>query len=107
MRKCLGRHDSFVATAGFFSLESDVAGLLSLVAGELSPELFSDPSEEDLAGDFLASRLSLTYQPEPLKTMPTGCGTRRIGPPHSGHSVKGSSANFWKKSNECPQSEQR
>lgn len=94
MRKCLCRHDSFVATAAFFALESDVVGLLSLVADVLSPALFSDASEDDFEVDFLASRLSLTYQPEPLNTIPTGCGTRRIGPPHSGHSVKGSSANF-------------
>ena len=54
----------------------------------------SDDSE-DLADWRLASRLSLIYQPDPLKTMPTGWGTRLIGPEHSGHSVSAVSLNFW------------
>lgn len=95
--------DSPTFAATFFSLDS-------LGAGAAASELFSIVS--DLGAvvelfEFFESRLSFTYQPEPLKTMPTGCTTRRIAPLHSGQTVSGSSANFWKKSNECPQSEQR
>ena len=55
-------------------------------------DLSDDP--EDLADLLFESRLSLTYQPDPLNTMPTGWGTRLIGPEHSGQSVSAVSLNF-------------
>lgn len=67
-------------------LEAVAAGFLSVF------ELASDPLLEvdsDLVAPFdsLAAldpdfelRLSVMYQPEPLNTMPTGCGTRLISP---------------------------
>jgi hypothetical protein len=36
-------------------------------------------------------RESVTYQPEPLKTMPTGWMTLRRLPPHASHTVSGAS----------------
>src|SRR5690348_1547527 len=58
----LCRHDSFVATAGFFSLDSVVADFPSLALVWASPALLSGESEDVLDVDFFASRLSLTYQ---------------------------------------------
>ena len=41
-------------------------------------------------------RLSVMYQPEPLKIMPTGCKTRRTGPPPQfSHTVSGSEVMDW------------
>jgi hypothetical protein len=75
---------------------------------DLTPSVdFSAPSALTLPSDFWAARLSVMYHPEPLNTIPTGWGTRRIEPPHSGHSVSGSSLNRWKKSKEWPHDEQR
>jgi hypothetical protein len=73
-------------------LELLSAGLLSEVAlsdllSALLPEL-----ELVLALDVL--RLSVTYQPEPLKTTAEACGTRRTFPLHSGQRVRGFSVNF-------------
>ena len=82
--------DSPTAAVVFFS----VAGFDSTGVVDGVSLAFSDGSDFDDGADFLVSRLSFTYQPEPLNTMPTGCGTRRIVPLHSGHSVSGSSANF-------------
>jgi hypothetical protein len=56
------------------------AGSLALAEGLL------DSLEVDL-------RLSVMYQPEPLKTIPAGKSTRRTLPPQRGHSVIGASAN--------------
>ena len=36
-------------------------------------------------------RLSVLYQPEPLNTIPGGCSTRFVSPPHLGHTLIGSS----------------
>jgi hypothetical protein len=36
-------------------------------------------------------RLSVTYQPLPLKTIPTGCSTRRSAPPQPSWLVRGES----------------
>jgi hypothetical protein len=47
------------------------------------------------------------YQPDPLKTMPTGWNTRRVSCPQSGHSSIGESLNFWTASNWCAQDVQR
>jgi hypothetical protein len=44
-------------------------------------------------------RLSVTYQPEPLKMTPTGCNTRRVSPPQFGHTRMGSSLNDCSLSN--------
>lgn len=87
------RHQDSAAAAD--ALTSLAASLDDSFGAE--PLLSLDLSDEsDLLVDvgFLALRLSLTYQPEPLNTIPTGCGTRRIGPSHSGHTVSASSENF-------------
>jgi hypothetical protein len=66
--------------------------------------VFESEDAEELAGELeLLSddepvRLSVMYQPEPLKTTPAGKSTLRTEPPHSGHSLTGGSANFWKRS---------
>jgi hypothetical protein len=44
-------------------------------------------------------RLSVRYQPEPLKITPTGWITLRVCPPQVGHSRTGSSAMRWRRSN--------
>jgi hypothetical protein len=44
-------------------------------------------------------RLSVIYQPEPLKTMPTGWKTRRNAPVHDEHIRSGSSLKDWNCSN--------
>ena len=54
---------------------------------DLSPDEDSDEPEPE--------RLSLRYQPLPLKTMPTDEKTFRRRPPHSGHSVNDGSLNAW------------
>lgn len=49
-------------------------------------------------------RLSVMYQPLPLKITPTGCSTRRMGPcPQRAHSVSGSAVTGCIFSNRCPQ----
>jgi hypothetical protein len=66
---------------------------LSLSAVESA---FFDVSLEPLVlavVDEVALRLSLMYQPLPLKTTPTGWNTRRIAWPQSGQVVRGSSEN--------------
>lgn len=87
MRQLQWFHDSLVAAAGV--LLSD-----SLAAGLSVPFFFSGVSVAVDDVECLALRLSVTYQPDPLKTIPTGCGTRWMGPPHSEQVVSGSSANF-------------
>ena len=67
-------HDSFAATAVFFSPESVGVALLSPAGLFAVSDEFAE-SDAGAEAAFLALRLSLTYQPEPLKTMPTGCGT--------------------------------
>jgi len=74
---------------------------------ELSPELepsadleLESPSLEDddeparpLDDD---DRESVTYQPLPLKTMPTGWITLRSAPPHCSQIVRGGSEKLWR-----------
>ncbi|MCO5223442.1 MAG: hypothetical protein M9947_17975 [Thermomicrobiales bacterium] len=60
---------SLTAPAGFFSVEPLASVLVSVP--------LSDDSDFEVDVGFFAFRLSLTYQPEPLKTIPTGWGTRR------------------------------
>ena len=48
-------------------------------------------------------RLSVIYQPEPLKTMPTGWKTRRTALAHAGQVRSGSSLKDWNCSNCAPQ----
>lgn len=55
----------------------------------------SDDSDDDPDEDEALERLSLRYQPLPLKTMPTDENTLRSRPPHSGHSVSDGSLNAW------------
>src|SRR6185437_2013486 len=65
-----------------------------------SPDALAS-GEAPAAGSFAASALplaeedreSVLYQPEPLKTMPTGCNTLRTGLPHSGQDVTAASLN--------------
>jgi hypothetical protein len=52
-----------------------------------------------LVVEWLLARLSEMYQPEPLKTMPTGWKTRRTAPAHDGHVRSGSSLKDWNCSN--------
>jgi hypothetical protein len=52
----------------------------------------------------LLPRLSVIYQPEPLKTIPAGWMTRRTLPSWpQGHAVRGSSLKLWNFSNCLPQ----
>lgn len=57
----------------------------------VSDEVFSLADESGL-------RLSVTYQPEPLKMMPAGYKTRLVGPPQVGQTVIGSSTMRWRTS---------
>jgi hypothetical protein len=53
-------------------------------------------------------RLSVAYQPEPLKMMPVGVNTlRKDFFPHSGHFTRGASEKLWCLSNCTPHSVQR
>ena len=74
------------------SVEADAGLASSSLLEELEPP------------DLPELRLSVTYQPLPLKMTPTGCSTRRIGPcPHSMHSVSESAVTGCIFSNRCPQ----
>ena len=78
---------------GLSSVEAATSGLLS-----------SPPFEELEPPDLPELRLSVTYQPLPLKITPTGCKTRRIGPwPQSSHTLSGSEVTGCIRSNRCPQ----
>ena len=70
------------------------AGALLSVAEGLASSLFVVVSLVVLLGGVEALsdfRLSVMYQPLPLKMTPTGWNTRRTGPfPHTSHSVSGS-----------------
>jgi hypothetical protein len=70
-----------VAAAGSFLAVSEAVLLASF---------FGDPSVDDSV-DF---RLSVMYQPDPLKTTPTFWITRWTAPPHDGQTESGSSLNF-------------
>lgn len=64
----------------------------------------SSPLEPLEFPDLPEPRLSVTYQPLPLKITPTGCNTRRMGPcPQSRHSVSGSDITGCIFSNRSPQ----
>jgi hypothetical protein len=68
------------------SLDDDVLSPL-LAGAELAP---ADEPESEL--DSLGvDRLSVLYQPLPLKTIPTGWRTRRSSPPHPSWTVSGGS----------------
>jgi hypothetical protein len=69
-------------------------------AAGLSALLVSVPdfSAVDVVDEVSGLRLSVTYQPEPLKMIPTGWNTRRTDPPHSGQVVSGASAKLWRAS---------
>lgn len=58
-------YDSPAVTAGFFSL-------VSLGAAGVVSDFFSPASVFGVEAGDLAVRLSLTYQPDPLNTIPTG-----------------------------------
>jgi hypothetical protein len=77
--------------------ELDVEADPSLVldaAGDFSLD-FSFLVELELA-PFVLERESVTYQPLPLKTMPTGWNTLRRLPPHCSHVVSGGSEKLWR-----------
>jgi hypothetical protein len=86
--------DAPLAAAGveLFSDVDDVDSLFDspLLDVELLSLLPRD-SELSLTVDVLDFRESVTYQPEPLKTMPTGWMTLRKLPPHASHTVSGAS----------------
>ena len=53
---------------------------------------FSDDVGAVVLDDESLFRLSVTYQPEPLKMIPTGWNTRLVGPPQVGQTLIGSSS---------------
>lgn len=90
-----------------------VAGLLALLVVSLAESLarpdvllvacsllLAASSEPTVA--LLLLRLSVMYQPEPLKTMPTGWKTRRTAPAQDGQVRSGSSLKDWNCSNCAP-----
>ena len=83
------------------------AEALSLVgADELSPfESLLDSLLDSLDDEGALLRLSVMYQPLPLKITPTGWNTLRIGPyPQLTHSVSGSAVTGCIFSNRSPHS---
>jgi hypothetical protein len=93
--------DAPLAAAVVDEVFSDVDEVDSLELDELfaSPLLDEDEllsllardSEPSLTVDVLDLRESFTYQPEPLKTMPTGWMILRKAPPQASHVVSGAS----------------
>ena len=97
-----GSHEelaAFDSTADFGSAE-DEAGFDSVVvvAGAAATAVAAGSASVDGAAGTVASlvppRLSVMYQPAPLKTIPTGWMTRFTVPSQDRHSVSGSSENF-------------
>ena len=84
---------SFLDSVFFSPAASDFPSVLVSVDATLSPAGLSP----GVAVGGLA-RLSVTYQPEPLKMIPTGCITRRTVPPQVGQTEIGSSVIFWRTS---------
>jgi hypothetical protein len=78
-------------------LAAESALVVSLFVSVLASALAAESSLVTLA--LLLLRLSVIYQPEPLKTMPTGWNTRRTAPAHLGHVRSGSSLKDWNCSN--------
>ena len=78
----------------------DVEGLVdgvSFLFSDLVSDLVVSLVEDvvDAASDL---RLSVMYQPDPLKMIPAGKSTRLVAPPHAGHTVIGSSVIRWRTS---------
>lgn len=88
--------DFSVFAAAGFSVAVSVFVAAGLSAFSVDPPSdvsdFSDDEPDELDDP---ERLSLRYQPLPLKTMPTDEKTFRRRPPHSGHSVNDGSLNAW------------
>ena len=86
--------ESAFAAAGFSPPPSPFVEAALSAFSDDPPSDESDFSEDD-DPDVLdePERLSLWYQPLPLKTMPTEEKTFRSRPPHSGHSVNDGSLN--------------
>lgn len=85
---------SVLAGASFLS---DFSAPLSVFAGSLE----EDAEVSDVVLDL--PRESVTYQPLPLKTMPTGWNTLRRSPPHVSQVVRGASEKLWRRSMVAPQ----
>ena len=68
-----------------------VPDLVSLLVSDL---VYDDPEAAGTLEESL-ERLSLRYNPEPLKTTPTALKTLRSRPWHSGQTVSASSLNDW------------
>lgn len=64
--------------------------------------VFSDDDAVVLDDESLF-RLSVTYQPDPLKMIPTGWNTRLVEPPQVGQTLIGSSSTRWRISNRFEQ----
>ena len=84
------------------------SGLLAGAGSDFFSPALPSPAALVLApldpfSELVLGRLSVTYQPEPLNTIPAGNRTLRTALPHSGHSETGASLNFWKRSNRCLQ----
>lgn len=77
--------------AGAAGTELDSALLVDELAGSVLPAFASAFSA---ASDVSGLRESLTYQPEPLNTIPTGYNRRFTLPEHSGQMRIGSSFMF-------------
>ncbi len=81
---------------------------VSLFLAVVDSLLLLDDSDADVLDDEPLSlvlgvgRLSVLYQPEPLKMMPAGESSRRAGWPHSTHSRSGSSWKLCRRSKRCP-----
>jgi hypothetical protein len=81
-----------LAFVSFVSLvdASDLAGSAFVSVLEVDEES-EDDDDVLLECDAEPLRLSVAYQPEPLKITPAGYSTRRTLAPHSGQSLIGSS----------------
>jgi len=89
-----------------FELLDSFAGVLSLALPDslAPPDSFVDESfvgdvESDVLGPLVEAfdeRESVTYQPLPLNTMPTGWMILRSVPPHSSQVVSGGSVKLWR-----------
>jgi hypothetical protein len=103
---------ALLVSVDVFEVPDDGAGLageLSVVglgAAFVSVDVSLAPVDSFVSGVVVAEtpfRLSVMYQPEPLKIIPTGWMTRRQGPPQLGQTCTGSSVTFWRRSNRFPQ----
>jgi len=82
----------------FFGADESADLEVSLLLGSalLESDLFDSLELLSAALPLLPFRLSVLYQPLPLKITPTGCNPRRTEPPHASHVVSGASEKLWR-----------